>query len=36
MMEPDEVGAAVAWLSSRECSFSTGSVLDLSGGRSGH
>jgi 3-oxoacyl-[acyl-carrier protein] reductase len=36
MMEPEEVGAAVAWLSSRECSFTTGSVLDLSGGRAGY
>jgi 2-dehydro-3-deoxy-L-rhamnonate dehydrogenase (NAD+) len=31
---PDEIAAMVAWLSSEECSFSTGAVFDLSGGRS--
>lgn len=31
--EPEEIAAAVAWLASRECSFTTGAVLDLSGGR---
>jgi NAD(P)-dependent dehydrogenase (short-subunit alcohol dehydrogenase family) len=30
---PDEVAALVAWLASDECSFSTGAVYDLSGGR---
>jgi 3-oxoacyl-[acyl-carrier protein] reductase len=30
---PDEVAALVAWLASEECSFSTGAVYDLSGGR---
>ena len=30
---PDEIAAMVAWLCSRECSFSTGAVFDLSGGR---
>jgi 2-dehydro-3-deoxy-L-rhamnonate dehydrogenase (NAD+) len=30
---PREVAALVAWLASDECSFSTGSVYDLSGGR---
>jgi 2-dehydro-3-deoxy-L-rhamnonate dehydrogenase (NAD+) len=30
---PGEVAALVAWLSSDECSFSTGAVYDLSGGR---
>ena len=32
-VEVDEVAAAVAWLASADCSFTTGSVLDLSGGR---
>lgn len=30
---PDEVAAMVAWLCSDECSFSTGTVFDISGGR---
>jgi len=30
---PAEVAALVAWLASEECSFSTGAVYDLSGGR---
>lgn len=30
----DEIAALVAWLCSQECSFSTGAVFDLSGGRS--
>jgi Dehydrogenases with different specificities (related to short-chain alcohol dehydrogenases) len=29
----DEVAALICWLASRECSFSTGAVFDLSGGR---
>ena len=29
----DEVAALVSWLSSDECSFSTGAVFDISGGR---
>ena len=33
MTKPDEIAAMVAWLSSPECSFSTGAVFDLSGGR---
>ena len=31
---PEEVAEMVAWLSSDRCSFSTGAVFDLSGGRS--
>lgn len=31
---PEEVAAMVAWLCTEECSFSTGAVFDLSGGRS--
>lgn len=30
---PEEVAALVAWLASDECSFSTGAVYDISGGR---
>jgi 3-oxoacyl-[acyl-carrier protein] reductase len=30
---PHEVAALVSWLSSDECSFSTGAVFDISGGR---
>ena len=30
---PDEVAALIAWLTSDECSFSTGAVYDISGGR---
>jgi 3-oxoacyl-[acyl-carrier protein] reductase len=29
----EEVAAMVAWLGSEECTFSTGAVFDLSGGR---
>ena len=32
-LEPEEVAAMVAWLCGEECSFSTGAVFDLSGGR---
>lgn len=32
--KPSEIAALVAWLASEECSFSTGAVFDLSGGRS--
>jgi 3-oxoacyl-[acyl-carrier protein] reductase len=28
-----EIAAMVAWLASEECSFSTGAVFDVSGGR---
>jgi len=33
MGEPAEVAALVCWLSSEECSFSTGATYDISGGR---
>jgi 3-oxoacyl-[acyl-carrier protein] reductase len=29
----DEIAAMVAWLCTEDCSFSTGAVFDLSGGR---
>jgi len=32
-LEVDEAAAMVAWLASEDCSFSTGAVFDLSGGR---
>jgi 2-dehydro-3-deoxy-L-rhamnonate dehydrogenase (NAD+) len=32
-IETTEIAALVAWLASEECSFSTGAVFDLSGGR---
>ncbi|MEC7514256.1 MAG: SDR family NAD(P)-dependent oxidoreductase [Pseudomonadota bacterium] len=32
----DEVARMTAWLASPDCSFSTGAVFDLSGGRAGH
>ncbi len=31
--EIDEIASMVCWLASRECSFSTGAVFDVSGGR---
>jgi NAD(P)-dependent dehydrogenase (short-subunit alcohol dehydrogenase family) len=31
---PEEVAAMVTWLCTEECSFSTGAIFDLSGGRS--
>jgi 3-oxoacyl-[acyl-carrier protein] reductase len=31
--QPEEVAALVAWLASDECTFSTGGVFDISGGR---
>jgi len=33
-VEVDEIAAMVAWLSSEDCSFSTGAVFDITGGRS--
>jgi 3-oxoacyl-[acyl-carrier protein] reductase len=32
----DEIAALVCWLASEECSFSTGAVFDISGGRATH
>jgi 2-dehydro-3-deoxy-L-rhamnonate dehydrogenase (NAD+) len=32
-VEPREIAAAIAWLASEDCSFTTASVLDVSGGR---
>ena len=32
-VEPKEIAALVVWLASEECSFSTGAVFDISGGR---
>lgn len=32
-VEPAEVAAMIAWLASEECSFTTGGVFDISGGR---
>jgi 3-oxoacyl-[acyl-carrier protein] reductase len=31
--QPEEIAAMVAWLCTEECSFTTGAVFDLSGGR---
>jgi len=33
-LEPAEIAAMVAWLASDECSFTTGAVFDITGGRS--
>ena len=33
-VEVDEIAALVAWLCSEDCSFSTGAVFDITGGRS--
>jgi 3-oxoacyl-[acyl-carrier protein] reductase len=32
-VEPDEIAALVAWLASEDCTFTTGAVFDISGGR---
>ncbi|HRD76726.1 MAG TPA: SDR family oxidoreductase, partial [Hyphomicrobiaceae bacterium] len=32
-VEPSEIAALIAWAASADCSFTTGSVLDISGGR---
>jgi len=31
--QPEEVAALIAWLTSSECTFSTGATFDISGGR---
>jgi 3-oxoacyl-[acyl-carrier protein] reductase len=33
LLEVQEIAALVAWLSSEDCSFSTGAVFDITGGR---
>lgn len=33
-VRPEEIAALTAWLCSDECSFSTGQLFDVSGGRS--
>jgi 3-oxoacyl-[acyl-carrier protein] reductase len=33
-VEPHEIAAMICWLASEDCSFSTGAVFDISGGRS--
>jgi 3-oxoacyl-[acyl-carrier protein] reductase len=33
LLEVEEIAAMVAWLASEECSFSTGAVFDITGGR---
>jgi 2-dehydro-3-deoxy-L-rhamnonate dehydrogenase (NAD+) len=32
-VEPEETAATICWLASEECSFTTGAVVDISGGR---
>jgi NAD(P)-dependent dehydrogenase (short-subunit alcohol dehydrogenase family) len=32
-VEPGEIAAMIAWLASEDCSFTTGAVFDISGGR---
>jgi 3-oxoacyl-[acyl-carrier protein] reductase len=32
-VEPHEVAATICWLASEDCSFATGAVFDISGGR---
>lgn len=36
LCRPEEVAAMVAWLASDDCSFSTGAVFDISGGRANY
>ena len=33
LLEPPEIAALAAWLASEDCSYSTGAVFDISGGR---
>ena len=33
LVESEEVAALVCWLASEDCSFSTGGIFDISGGR---
>jgi 3-oxoacyl-[acyl-carrier protein] reductase len=33
LVEAPEIAALAAWLASEDCSFSTGAVFDISGGR---
>jgi len=32
-VQVEEIAAMIAWMASEECSFTTGSVFDISGGR---
>jgi len=32
-VEIDEIASLICWLASEDCSFSTGAVFDISGGR---
>jgi 2-dehydro-3-deoxy-L-rhamnonate dehydrogenase (NAD+) len=32
-VQVEEIAAMIAWLASEDCSFSTGAVFDISGGR---
>ncbi len=32
-VKAEEIAARVSWLASEDCSFSTGAVFDISGGR---
>ena len=32
-VEVEEIAAMVAWLASEDCSFTTGAVFDITGGR---
>ena len=31
--QPEEIASLICWLCSQECSFTTGGVFDISGGR---